>query len=321
MKKTFFSLFILVFIIVLAGAANDFNILNKKKPNNKTLVIGKDGSLQFVNKKGRKNIRSSVPRVPRTSEQTSNTTIVGMPKAPKKRKKASAKEYFETGKKFYAAKNYEDAKLYFSYALEKKKLASFYFWKGMSQRSLKEYDDMAKTFDLIIKSYDNSNVADDALFYNGLNAIKQDDYQKAVDCFVRLMEYYPNGSSEINEISFYNEVNKQVSLIRKQVTSRLLLLSYSGADLKEVIKRFQSKNGLKPTGEMDPVTIKKLKQLSDDAISKIELAKKEKEKGIPMLYFIVAWILLSIAIIWPVINLKSASEINDRILIFQDNSK
>ncbi|OGJ84202.1 MAG: hypothetical protein A2268_10615 [Candidatus Raymondbacteria bacterium RifOxyA12_full_50_37] len=223
-----------------------------------------------------------------------------------KTKKVTSESYFETGKKFYNNEDYAEALTYFQKAWIGEKNPLYLFWQGMCTRKLNDFKEMRALYEIIIRDFPKSEVADDALFYIAVVYQTDHSYDKAIELYRDIVEFYPNGQSEVGGFDLREEARKQLRFIKLDIISRLKILNYNDKNALTLIKDFQADNDLPVTGKPDRETIEQLTQKSDAREKGLlnNLSASDAMAAKKRVYFGIAIGLLLINLLWGLRNVR-----------------
>jgi tetratricopeptide (TPR) repeat protein len=172
--------------------------------------------------------------------------------------------YFESGLQYFKNKNFDDALRNFTHAESLDPLPKYTLWMGKTLRQLNHSDKLLYLMNKIVKTFPESDVADDALFeiafYNQTNC----NYDMAIKAYTQLAEQYPFGTSFSNGENFREIAHKQCQAMRSEIITTLNVLGFKGEEIETLISAFQKRKGLTPTGIGNAVTITAMKTAYDD---------------------------------------------------------
>ncbi|MFH1760098.1 MAG: tetratricopeptide repeat protein [bacterium] len=195
----------------------------------------------------------------------------------------TAQDYFNMGKRFYADGDYKEAMEYFKIAYSKEpEVAIYYYWIGACNLNMANYENAKTYFSRITKIYRNSDVADDALFFLGFLAQRENNYGKAQEYYREVIDFYSEGISATNKQKFRPIARAQLNKMGIEIKDWLNTNDIEGNNDFAGLKIFQVRNKLEPTGIPDSITVSLLTFKSDSLkdwavkMEKIKLEAKDK---------------------------------------------
>lgn len=176
--------------------------------------------------------------------------------------------YFQSGLQYLKNGNYEDALKNFTRADSLDPQPRYILWMGKTLRRLNKDDKLLFFMDRIVKTYPESDVADDALFEIAFCYQTNNNYDMAMKTYTKLAEQYPFGTSFSNGESFRELAHKQCQDMRSEMISTLKIFGYGGDDLETLYQEFQKSHGMTATGVGDVETIRAIKAAYEDYLKK-----------------------------------------------------
>jgi len=219
-------------------------------------------------------IRESLPQTkaqPRISPSKNDDIHTG-------RKKDPPEVYFKSGLECFKARDYDNALKYFLFADSADPQPSCALWVGKTYRQLERPSQMLFEMNRILKTYPESDVADDALFEITLYSQTTDDYEKATLLYSRLAEQYPFGKSFSNGQEFREVARMQIQAMRDEVAATLARLGFASGDIDADIKAFQKARGLPITGQPDAGTVKAMKTVDAERLAAADRIAQARER-------------------------------------------
>lgn len=194
------------------------------------------------------------------------------------RKKDPPNVYFSSGLEYFKNRDFENAFRNFAYADSVDPQPKYALWKGKCLRKLNRTEQMLSVMNTILKTYPNSDVADDALFEIAFNAQVEKDYSRALGLYKRLAEQYPFGRSYSNNQEFREIARVQARAMEQEMISALDGLGIQDGDLGERLKAFQQQYNLKPSGEASAETVLGLLRAHEKMVQDQRLREQMREK-------------------------------------------
>jgi tetratricopeptide (TPR) repeat protein len=168
--------------------------------------------------------------------------------------------YFRSGIEYFKNGDYENALKNFLFADSADPHPAFSLWVGKCLRQLERYDQMLLRMNMIINTFPESDVADDAMFEMAFYYQKTGDYHKAIEMYTRLTEQYPFGKAYWSGEEFMKVAKEQRQIMRSEMVTMLNILGYEGENLRDLYGRFQKASGLPATGLGDRATVAAIKR-------------------------------------------------------------
>jgi tetratricopeptide (TPR) repeat protein len=193
------------------------------------------------------------------------------------RKKDPPEIYFKSGLEYFKNEDYSNALKNFTYADSLSSLPLYKLWKAKTLRHMSRYQPMLILLEEITTTFENSDLADDALLELAIYYKSINDYEKSLQTLTRLVEQYPFGISSTNGEELPEIARNQRRLIRQEMINSLAILGYKIDDLSSSCRQFQNENGLTVTGNGTPETITLIKKMHNQVILEQEL-KSNKSK-------------------------------------------
>ncbi len=292
--------FILIVLLAAAGVQAE-----------KILVYDEEKGIIFVEKdsagaikKTKKKVPKQTPKAQRTVPRANRPNTIKKARGPGDihvdRKKDPPDLYFKSGLEYYRNDDFENALKNFKHAADRDVKAEYLLWIGKTYRQLDKQVQMFTVMERILKDYQESDVADDALFEMAFYYQKTDDYEKASATYKLLIEQYPFGVSYSSGDEFLDIARKQMQMMRGEMISALKLLGIEGNMLTDAYEQFQKVYKLKDTGEGNPETVKAIKQKYNEKLQEdenIAAAKIRTRKSLKWAYVIGLLLLINTAFI------------------------
>jgi len=194
------------------------------------------------------------------------------------RKKDPPGLYFKSALDYYKDGDYENALKNFKYVAELDLKPEYLLWIGKTYRQLDKTDQMFSTMERVLADYDESDVADDALFEIAFYYQRIGDYEQATGKYKQLIEQYPFGLSYSNREEFLEVARTQLRTMRGEMVSTLRLLGIEEEELSDAYTQFQKTNNLKVTGLGDAATIRAIKEAYKNKVAEEELKAASARK-------------------------------------------
>ncbi len=314
---------ILVIILLLAAAGVKAEKILVYDEERGIIFVDKDsvGSNKEVKKKRKKQKKEVQKATPKAIQRNTIKKAKGPSDIHSDRKKDPPDLYFKSGLEYYRNGDFENALKNFKYAADRDVKAEYLLWIGKTYRQLDKQVQMFTVMERILTDYQESDVADDALFEMAFYYQKSDNYEKATKTYRLLIEQYPFGISYSSGDEFIDIARKQMQMMRGDMISALKLLGIKGDMLPDAYEQFQKLFTLKVTGEGNPETVKAIKheynmKLREDekiAASNIRVQKSVKWGYITGLILMINTICILIARVKISQNLKQVGLLKEML--------
>ena len=227
----------------------------------KVLIYDEEKGIIFIEKGdiGKKPAKTAepilpapAPVIPKKATPVHHQTYQPKPKDP-------PELYFKSGLEYFKESDFANALRNFMYADSVDPKPEYALWVGKTQRQLGRPDKMLLIMQQILKTFPESEIADDALFEIAFYHQTQNDYDTAIALYTQLAEQYPFGKSYSNGELFRDIAQEQRKAMRAEMVSTLALLGFQDDDLDNLYTAFQKKYKLPQTGKGDRTTVTTIK--------------------------------------------------------------
>jgi len=175
------------------------------------------------------------------------------------RKKDPPELYFKSGLEYFKNEDYNNALKNFTYADSLEHHSEYMLFIGKTLRNLGKKSEMIKVMFDVLKDDPDGEVADDALLELALHYKADDDYEKSIQLFTRLIEQYPFGTEYSTGEELPVLAREQRRIMRAEMINLLTTLGFGGEDLQSGFLKFQKAHNLLQSGVGDRETVTALK--------------------------------------------------------------
>jgi tetratricopeptide (TPR) repeat protein len=185
--------------------------------------------------------------------------------------------YFFSGLQFYSDSNYQAALENFTHAASLHDAGRYQLWIGKTQRSLGNDSIMLARMRLILETWPDCEVADDALFEMAWYYQQQQNYARAQELYIRLIEEYPFGRAFSSNQRFSDFAKKQLARMHGKTAAMLYALGYDTAmAFSTMVEKAQQNMGLEPHGRLDAHT---MRTFSERYLAQIDTADSSQTEA------------------------------------------